>query len=269
MHRRIFSILVAAGTLAACGDSTGVDGGATVGVAFATTSSTVAAGTSAFVEGGQPSAFTLPGTNGTLVIESIHVIVSEIELEGSLASCEDDLDDDGCEEVERGPFLVEIPTDGSSLLVATAAVPLGTYNELEWEVEDLDFEDDDDQQETATVRADIESIFGAGVWPSEASMAVTGTFLAEGETTPTPFTTFFAAEIEVEMDLVPPLELTAEGASRELTIVLSPDVWFRNIDGSVMNLAALSGELVEFEAEFENGVVEIEIDYDDDDDDDD
>ncbi|MCA1792172.1 MAG: hypothetical protein LC667_20685, partial [Thioalkalivibrio sp.] len=67
------------------------------------------------------------------------------------------------------------------LLIATATVPLGTYNALEWEVEDLDFEDDDDQQETAAVRADIESIFGAGVWPSEASMAVIGSFTAEGK----------------------------------------------------------------------------------------
>lgn len=265
MYRRIFSILVAAGALAACGDSTGVDGGATVDVAFTTTSSTATAGTSAFDETGQPSAITLPGTNGTLVIETIHVIVSEIELEGTLASCEEGIDDDDCEEVEQGPFLVEIPADGSSLQVASATVPLGTYNELEWEVEDLDFDDDDDQQETAAVRADIESVFGAGVWPSEASMAVTGTFLAEGETTPTPFTTFFAAEIEVEMDLVPPLELTTEGASRELTIVLSPELWFLNLDGTVMNLALLSGELVEFEAEFEDGVVEIEIDDDDDD----
>ncbi len=268
MHRRIFSVLVAAAAVAACGDSTGVDGGASVGVAFTSTSNVVAAGPAASVVEGQPSAITLPGTNGTLVIDAIYVIVSELELEGSVASCEEGLDDDDCEEVEQGPFLVEVPTDGSALRVATAIVPLGSYNALEWEVEDLDFEDDDDQQETAAVISEIETLFGAGVWPSGASMAVVGSFTAEGETTATEFTTFFAAEIEVEMELVPPLELTAEGASRELTIVLSPDLWFLNTDGTVMNLALYSGELVEFEAEFENGVVEIEVDDDSDDDDD-
>lgn len=268
MHRRIFSLLLAAGTLAACGDGTGVDGGATVGVGFATTTSTVASGLAASTVG-EPSAITLAGSNGTLTIDAIYVIVSELELEGTLASCEGVSDDDDCEEVESGPFFVEVPTDGSSLRVASATIPLGTYNELEWEVEDLDFDDDDDdedQQRTQAVRNEIEALFGAGVWPAEASMVVTGSFLADGETTATPFTTFFAAEIEVEMDLVPPLELTEEGASRELTIVLSPEIWFRNADNSVMDLSAFSGQLVEFEAEFENGVVDIEVEGDDDDD---
>ncbi len=81
------------------------------------------------------------------------------------------------------------------------------------------------------------------------------------------FTTYFEAEIEVEMDLDPVLtivsgEVQAGGAT--ITILLMPDVWFRRADGTVWNLADLQDELVEFELEIEDGFkLEIEIDDDD------
>lgn len=277
MIRRILTTALAAGVFAACGDSTGPEGTANLSIAFATTAETNSGGAdlAALSTPGTARSIEVGGTNGTLIIDEIWVIVSEFELEGALAACDDafgddDGDDDGfdddCEEFESPATLVRIPTDGTRLEVLSAAVPLGTYSELEWEVEDVDFDDDDDdEQELQNVRAEIEDAFGAGVWPAEASMAVAGTFQAEGTTDVVPFTTFFDAEIEVEMDLSPALVISEEGASRELTIVLSPEIWFQNVDGSVMNLAALDGEVVEFEAEFEDGVLEIERDDDDDD----
>lgn len=262
MFRKAFIALMVTGAVAACDSGTDVDGAASVGISFTTTSQV--GGSAALASQESANSLVVTGSNGTLTIDGIHVIVAEFELEGALAACDEAFDDDDCEEVESGPFLAQIPTDGGALNVATAWVPLGSYTELEWEVEDLDFEDDDfDDRDVQAVRSDIDALVGAGVWPAEASMVVTGSFLADGETTPTPFTTFFAAEIEVEMDLVPPLDLTEEGASRDLTIVLSPEIWFRNADGTVMNLAALSDQLVEFEAEFEDGIIEIEIDDDD------
>lgn len=270
MYRMIPTLFVAAGALAACDFGTDVDGGATVDIALATTPSSSATdgAAAAAALGPQPPArsIAVAGTNGTLTIDEIHVIVAEFELEGALSACDVEFDDDDCEEFEAPAALVRIPTDGTALQVATSTVPLGTYSELEWEVEDLDFDDDDDadDEEAEAVRSQIEAIFGAGVWPAEASMAITGSFLPEAAPTALDFTTFFAAEIEVEIDLSPPLELTEEGESRQITILLSPDVWFRNVDGTVLNLAALSGQLVEFEAEFEDGVVEIEIERDDD-----
>lgn len=276
MIRRILTLTLAAGVFAACGDGTGPEGQANVGISFATTAPTTSAaeGFSAAMAPGTARSIAVAGSNGTLTIDEIWVIVAEFELEGELAGCDgvsgDDeaFDDDDCEEFESPPTLVRIPTDGSSLAVVNAAVPLGTYTELEWEVEDIELDDDDDdEQELQNVRADIEAAFGAGVWPAEASMAVVGTFRAEGSTEDVPFTTFFDAEIEVEMDLNPALVINEEGASRELTIVLSPEIWFQNVDGTVMNLAALDGQVVEFEAEFENGVLEIERDDDHDHDD--
>lgn len=268
MYRKILAGLLVMGTLAACDDTTTPAGTATLNVAFAAAgTTTMDADLAAMPVDGPLYAVDVSGTNGTLTIDEIHVIVSEFELEGAVAACdegeasEEDEDLEDCEEFESPPSFVQIPTDGTPLVVATAAVPLGTYTELEWEAEDVSLDEEaEDEAELAAVREDIESVFGAGVWPDEASMAIVGSFLAEGETEPVDFTTFFDAEIEVETPIDPALEITEEGASRELTVVLSPDIWFTNVDGTVMNLAELSGQLVEFEAEFEDGVVEIEHD---------
>ena len=80
------------------------------------------------------------------------------------------------------------------------------------------------------------------------------------------FTTYLEAEVEVELELSPPLEVTADGPSRSITVKLDPTLWFSRADGTVWNLAtenyADTQSLVEFEAQFENGAVEIEIDND-------
>ncbi len=81
------------------------------------------------------------------------------------------------------------------------------------------------------------------------------------------FTTYFEAEIEVELDLDPVLEVSGGIVTGgDITILLRPDRWFTRTDGRVWNLADLQDELVEFELEIEDGFeVEIEIDHDDDD----
>ena len=101
-------------------------------------------------------------------------------------------------------------------------------------------------------------------------MVATGTFTPAEGGDPVPFTTYFEAEIEVELELSPPVEVTADGPSRSIIVRLDPALWFSRADGTVWNLAnenyADTQSLVEFEAEFENGAVEIEIESDTDDD---
>ena len=271
MHRKILTLMLAVGVAAACDDGTGVEGGANLSIAFATTSSaalSTEAGVSASLVPTTSHAITVTGTNGTLVIDEIYAILAEFELDGTLAECQNLSDEEAeaeeeCDTFEAPPALIQIPTDGNPLQVVNGAVTLGTYEELGWEVEDVSLdEEDEDAEEIQAVQDQIEAIFGAGVWPAEASMAVIGTFQADGDDTATPFTTFFDAEIGVWIPIEPPIEITEEGSSRELTIVLSPEVWFTRSDGSVMDLAALSGELTEFEVEFEKGVVAVEHDDD-------
>lgn len=90
-------------------------------------------------------------------------------------------------------------------------------------------------------------------------MVVTGTFTPTGGA-PQNFTVFFDADIEVEMDLVPPLVIDATGtASRTITINLDPALWFQ-ANGQVLDLSSFNGQTLEFEAEIEDGFVEIEFD---------
>lgn len=82
--------------------------------------------------------------------------------------------------------------------------------------------------------------------------------LFPGTEGPRPFKVHFEAEIEVEKELIPPLVVTGEGASRTLTVILDPRQWLTA--GPVgTDLSQFNGRLVEFEFELDRGV-KIEID---------
>lgn len=241
--------------LLGCEDTTGPGQAGQVSVRF---QAVTASGASLSQAGMPPASFdhtggtgslTLTGSNGTLVIEDIRLIVSEIELERADGECFGENDDD-CEEFEGGPFLVNL-LDGTADEVVSALVPAGTYTELEFEVEDLEVDEDDDSAERQATEQILNQMRQAYAgFPSGASMVVHGTFNGE------PFTVYFDAEIEVEQEFPTPFRVPEDGA---ITVLLSPELWFRQ-GSDVMDLRALNGQTVDFEAEFENGVVEIEFD---------
>ncbi len=92
-------------------------------------------------------------------------------------------------------------------------------------------------------------------------MLVVGTFQEDGGDL-IPFRVYFDAEIEVELDLFPRLEITDGDANRDLTVDVQPDLWFR-VGADVLDLSLFdwdaTGELLEFEFELEDGFAEIEI----------
>lgn len=92
-------------------------------------------------------AITLVGSNGTLVLDELYMIVTEIELEHE-DGCDDDdgfngqtLDD--CEDFESGPHFVSLPLDGTPIVVSTALVASGVHDELEIENGFIEVEVDD------------------------------------------------------------------------------------------------------------------------------
>lgn len=249
--------------VAACGDSVAPPGTTEVTVSFAGMSSSTApaTGPAAAPAYAPARSAVIEGTNGVLEIAEIHMIVAELELEGSEGACEavtEDSDDDGeCPDFEAPPAFIQIPLDGTGVEVATSAVPVGTYGALEFEVEDISFdEDDEDEQELTELRNEVFAAFPD--WPSQASLVVIGTFTPTGGD-PVPFTTFFEAEVEVETVLDPALVLDEAGASREVFVQLMPEVWFTNADGSVMDLSSFQDELRSLEVEIEEG---IEVEHD-------
>lgn len=247
--RMVFLLPLLAPLLWACGDSTGPDGDRRVVVRFnagATASPTaarVASGGPLFDHVPAARAITLTGSNGTLVIQDIRLIVSEIELERAGGECARE-QDNNCEDFEGGPFLVNL-LDGGAVDVVSASIPAGSYTELEFKVEDLEADDDHDNGERQALQSIVSQMRQAyPAFPSDASMVVHGTFNGQ------PFTVYFAAEIEVEEEFAVPFRVPEDGA---ILVNLDPASWFRS-GNQVTNLLALNGRTVEFEAEFERGI---------------
>ena len=261
-------VMSAALAAAGCDDGMGPGTGAPVAVAFTAASQTGSAsmrsgdGWSALLAA---ESLTLQGSNGTLVIEELHVIVEEFELDRLDDDACDGIDDDGdsdgvgdddCEEFETGPIFVNVPLDGGEVVAVNAQVTPDTYDELDFEIEDLD----DDTGAHVQLLSEIRATFPD--WPRDASMLAVGTFTPTGGEA-IPFRVYFEAEVEIEMDLVPPVTVTeADGGT--FTVTLDPAFWFGRPDGTVWNLAQLdydaTGSVVEFEVEIENGFVEVEFD---------
>lgn len=257
--KRLWLLAVTVATLTGCDDSTtSPEGTAPLTLRFATAANPLGAGADATADA------VVTGEDGVLVIDDIKLIVSEFELEGDEDACDLGGDDDDCEEFESDPFLLDLPLTGAPITVATTNVRAGTYHELEFEVEDLDDDDGEGDGDPVLLAGILEEIRTSYPdFPRDASMVVHGSF------TPTSgvareFTVYFDAEIEIEMDLVPALEVPGD---EFVTIVVDPLAWF-STDGEPIDLSAFDGEVLEFEAEIEDGFDHVEHDDDDPEDDD-
>lgn len=238
--------LAALATLAACGDATGGgDGGRRVDVRMSVASGAAVRQAAGAQAAGQ---MVIAGGNGEITLTELRVVVAEFELDG-----DDDANpctDDDCEDYDAGPSFVDLPLTGGSVTVASGDLPDGTYDELEFEVEDLD-DDEENPRERAAIDS-LRQVIAAAVpdWPRQASILAVGTFRPRVNGAlgaPQPFRVFFRAEIEIEMDLVPPLVVSASSASRRVSLTLDPAAWFSTAGGNVMDLGALNGQTVRWD----------------------
>jgi hypothetical protein len=277
--------LVLAAAAAACGDTTGISGPGSVALNFRVGAAAPTA--SVVTEGGLAGAparvagppMTLSGTNGELTIDEIRLIVAEVELDGEDDLCEDADGDGGddsggssssgagdCAEFEAPPRFLDLPLDGEPVEAFVGLVPAGTYDELEFEIEDLE-DDEDDTQFAAEIAALRETILDEFPdWPRKATALVAGSFTPTGGDA-LAFRVYIEAEIEIERPLSPPLVVGEDGdVGSDLTVDIRPDIWFTQNDGTVLDLTAYdydeTGQVLEFELEMENGFTELEIDDD-------
>ena len=253
--------LTAALAALGCGDDTlgtGVDGGASVAIRL---QAAAAASPRVSLAGGG-AALAIAGTNGTLRIDDLRLVVAEFELKRQE---DDDCDaltgsaHEACEEFDAGPFVVDVPLEGGGTIIVSTEVPADTYRRLDFEVEDL--EDDGDASEAPRIEAvlaEIRSEFPE--WPRKASMLAIGEFEPADGSSSRPFRVFFEAEIEVERSLEPPMVVGGDDAQRTISVELAPALWFTRGDGSVMDLSAFDGSLVEFDVEIERGFTSVEFD---------
>lgn len=256
--------------LAACGDLVGANGPQQVDVNFrvgASSSPAMVAAAPGSTGSGSASIagppMSVTGSNGTLTIDEIRLIVAEVELDGEDDSCEQAGGSDDCADFEAPPRFLDLPLDGGPVAAFTGMIPAGTYDELEFEIEDLEDDEEDTEfaAEIAVLREAILAEFPD--WPREATALVVGSFESDAGTTD--FRVYIEAEIEIERDLSPPLVISDGEPGPDLNVELRPDIWFSNADGTVLDLSMYdydaTGELLEFEFEMEDGITEIEIEF--------
>lgn len=209
------SLLVA---LVACGDgATGPDADAD-----SRTRVTLSAVSAQAVGGGGAAAVAAlieDGQGNTLLLTRVAVVIREIELERQFDECEDDSSNDNCEEFEVGPFLLELPLDGSVIGIGDIEVPPGLYDELEFEIHKPS---DDTPDDLAFLQVHPE-FKGVSIW-------VEGVFNG-GE----PFIFLQDLNEDQEIDLTPPLEVTAESLPMNLTLELDVSLWFRDASGILVD----------------------------------
>lgn len=280
--KKLVVLALLAAALPACSDATGPhsSGSNRLSVRFAVTRAAIRGAAS--TAGTAAGTLTVTGANGTLAIDDIRLIVSELELRGVADSCATNLqnssDGDGggngargdgdrggdgehgdqrdCEEVHAPPFLLSLPLDGTPVTVATADLPAGTFTAVRFKVDDDEPENGDDaatQQALAGILSQLRATFPN--FPRNASMVVHGTFTPTGGTAQ-PFTVFFRARVQIEKPLDPPITIPGTTA---ITIDFDPSQLFR-VGQNVLDLARLNGQTVELEAEMANGFEDVHRD---------
>ncbi|CAN5391941.1 hypothetical protein BH23BAC3_BH23BAC3_17340 [soil metagenome] len=176
----------------------------------------------------------------TLEIQEVKLFIEEMELESVM---DDSLD------FEIEYFIVNLPLDGTPLVITEKQIPAGLYDEFELEIEKPD--DDDVEVNDPDFRDETGSY----------SLVVKGLFNGEE------FTFRSSEDFEIEMDLNPPLEVT-ESESSTLVISIDVDSWFRSSDGEYLDPKDFRNT-EQINENIENSFEGFEDEFDDDDDDDD
>lgn len=261
-----------AGALVGCDTASGPnDGGGTVTLKF-----TMAPGSASMQQTASGlslaiAALPIDGTNGTLTLDEIRLVVNDIRLESVSDTCggewgdhdDDDMsesrvslhgghpgmdedgedhDGDGCEAVALDPFFVSVPLEGAGTGEIGVEVVPGTYSEITLRTGAPDGSTDADL--LAAIRAEFLN------WPENASMLVVGSFTpTDGD--PVPFSVYFDARIKVEQEFEDDPLVVEEGGNLTITVTIDPMTWFMNADGTVDDLSvhdfATTGEVVPFD----------------------
>lgn len=172
-------------------------------------------------------------------IQEVKLFIDEMELE----SVQDDSTD-----FEIEDFVVNLPLDGSPLVLTEKEVQQGIYDEFELEI---DRPDSEDFVNDVDIRDDNGSY----------SVVVKGLYNGEE------FTYRSTEDFEIEMDLNPPLEISGSDNS-VLTIDIDLNRWFRGSNGEVLDPTD-SSNFDRIDENIEDSFESYEEEDDDDDDDDD
>ena len=218
--KRAVPVLLAVGAvlLSACAqnDSLAFRGG--VAVSFATRTPVAIPAPSASRTAGLILDDTIVTGTDTLVLTRVQLVMRQIELKRSdVADCTSQ-SDPGCEEIELGPSLVDLPLTPGAAQAFAVELPVGTYDRIDFEV-----------HKVGSDPADLEFLQQHPGFEN-LSIRVEGTFNG------TAFVFLSDVDEEQEFTLTPEL-VVSETASRNVTIFVDVDGWFRRGDGTVLDPA--------------------------------
>lgn len=208
-------LLTAAVLAAACSDGTGPGTEPGVSLSFSTRSPTAAPAPGFFAS---VTSDTLADGANTLIISKAEIVLRSIELKRSdVVDCTGMGGEDGCEEFEAGPVLVDLPLNDSAETSVSIPIPAGTYDELEFEIHKVT-----QDQEDSTFAAAYPDMVGK-------SIRIQGTY------NDTAFTYETDLDVEQEFDLNPPLIVDDTTTQTNVTVRLDLNAWFRDGAGNLVN----------------------------------
>lgn len=152
-------------------------------------------------------------SGNSITLTRVEIAISEIEFESA----------NGRADIEDGPILVDLPLDGGPpRTIIEASIPEGVWDEIEFEVDKLER---DDPAEAA--------LLDETGFPEGFSIRVEGVWTpADGPERN--FTLLSDLDEEQEIELEPPIEVTAE-SPKTINFVVDVGSWFRQSDGTLVN----------------------------------
>jgi hypothetical protein len=167
----------------------------------------------------------------SIILETVEVVLQEIEIEGEdVADCQPSSgdDDDGCEEFSYGAQLVSLPLGSETEKVVTlTGVPPGMYDEVEFDLH-------------PPVSPGDDAFIAANPLFNGVSIRVTGFYRPAGAAERTAFTYTTDLSQQEEIELSPPLDVTADGMAN-ITIRIDVSTWFLTADGNEVVDPATAG----------------------------
>jgi hypothetical protein len=153
------------------------------------------------------------GGGNVLVLTKVELVLKEVELKRQNDDACDSMagGEDGCEEFESGPFLLDLPLGVGISHQITIAADTGTFDQVEFKIHKP--EDDGGAADVAFLaqHPDLDKV----------SIRVTGTFNGADFV----FITDLSADEEVSIN--PPLVVTAQ-TSVDMTLMVDVSAWFLN-----------------------------------------
>jgi hypothetical protein len=219
---------------AACQQSTAPATHGQLKMAFSTRPAPTAAGSAGVTSSIVMGSDTMVTATDTLVIDTVQIVLRKVELERVDGSVCDTVvsheGDDGCEEVEAGPVLVNLPIGDTAGATFSVSIPVGSYEKIDFQV----------HAPTGDTRD--QAFLAANPQFAGTSIRVVGTFNGKA------FTFTSALTAEQELELSPPLTV-ADTAAVALTIRTDVSKWFANgtalIDPSTALVGGVNEGLVE------------------------